>query len=127
MRKYTRAAAILAVSIAALFPLSGCDNKALNVNEIAGDPSAFGGSITITGITAGISPQDPSIFGIMDIKELQCTTKNCNKVIIPVSCKGTTPRPGDEVRIVGSFVTKGGGYLFAAEKVTVVRHHKIGG
>lgn len=126
MKKYTLAAVIAAAGMALLL-LSGCDSKAFNVNDIASDPAAFSGTITITGIMAGVSPQDPRVFGIMDIKELQCTSQNCNKVIIPVTCRGKQPVPGDEVRLVGSFVNQGGGYLFAAEKVTVVRNHKIGG
>ncbi len=127
MKKYNLAAAVAAAGIALMFLISGCDSKAFSVNDIASDPAAFSGTITITGIMAGVSPQDPRIFGIMDIKELQCKTQNCNKVLIPVTCKGKQPVPGDEVRLVGSFVNQGGGYLFAAEKVTVVRNHRIGG
>lgn len=127
MKKLTLAAAVAAAGIALMFLISGCDSKTLNVNDIGSDPAAFSGTITITGIMAGISPQDPRIFGIMDIKELQCKSQNCNKIIIPVTCKEKQPVPGDEVRLVGSFVNQGGGYLFAAEKVTVVRNHRIGG
>lgn len=127
MKKYTIATALVAVSITFVLLLAGCDSKAFNVNEIASDPAAFKGTITITGIMAGVSPQDPSIFGIMDIKELQCKTQNCNKAFIPVSCQGALPVPGNEVRLTGSFVNKGGGYLFAADLVKVVRNHRIGG
>ncbi len=127
MKKHTLAAVIATAGMVLMLLLSGCDSKALSVNDIASDPAAFSGTITITGIMAGVSPQDPRVFGIMDIKELQCTTQNCNKVIIPVTCRGKQPVPGDEVRLVGSFVNQGKGYLFAAEKVTVVRNHRIGG
>lgn len=127
MKKHPLAVAIAAAGIILMFLISGCDSKALNVNDIASDPAAFSGTITITGIMAGVSPQDPHVFGIMDIKELKCKTRNCDKMLIPVTCKGKPPVPGDEVRLVGSFVNQGGGYLFAAEKVSVVRNHKIGG
>jgi len=127
MKKYTLGAAVFAAGLTLVFLLSGCDNKAFNVNDIAADPSAFSGTITIAGIMAGVSPQNPNIFGIMDIKELQCKSQNCNKVFIPVTCQGTLPVRGDEVRLTGSFINKGNGYLFAAEKVKVVRNHKIGG
>jgi len=127
MKKYRLGAAVFAVGFTLVFLLSGCDNKAFNVNDIAADPAAFSGTITIAGIMAGVSPQNPNIFGIMDIKELQCKTQNCNKVFIPVTCQGKLPVPGDEVRLTGSFINKGSGYLFAAEKVKVVRNHKIGG
>jgi hypothetical protein len=78
-------------------------------------------------VTYGISRQDPSIFGIMDVKELQCQSPNCNKLILPVKYPGKLPAAGDEVTLTGSFVNIGGGYLFAAEQVEVLRNHKLGG
>lgn len=127
MKKFILATASCAVGIALLFVLVGCDSKALNVSDVASDPTAFKNTITLTGIVAGTSPQNPSIFGIMDIKELQCKTQNCNKIFIPIAYKGTFPVRGDEVRLTGSFINQGGGYLFAAEKLKVVRNHRIGG
>lgn len=127
MEKHFRATAVCAVGITLLFMLVGCDAKPLNVTDVAADPSAFKNTITLTGIVAGTSTQDPSIFGIMDIKELQCKTQNCNKVYIPITYKGTFPVRGDEVRLTGSFVNQGSGFLFSAENLKVVRNHKIGG
>lgn len=127
MKKYIRATVLSAVGITLLFALMGCDPKALNVNDVASDPAAFKSTINLTGIVAGRLPQDPSIFGIMDLKELQCKTQNCNKLIIPISYSGAAPALGDEVRLSGSFVNRGGGYLFSAEKLKVVKNHKLGG
>lgn len=127
MKKYFRAAAVCAAGITLLFALVGCESKALNVNDVGADPAAFKNTITLTGIVAGTSPQDPTIFGIMDVKELQCKTQNCNKLFIPITYKGTFPVRGDEVRLTGSFVNTGGGYLFSAESMKVVRNHQIGG
>lgn len=127
MKSRSIAAAVAVFSIIFSLLLAGCDSKALNVNEVASDPTAFKGTITVTGIMAAVSPQDPRVFGVMDIKELQCKTQNCNKVLIPVTCKGEPPKVGDEVRLTGSFVNNGSGYLFAADLVKVVRNHKIGG
>lgn len=127
MQKFIRATAACAIGITLLFTLGGCDSKALNVMDVASDPAAFKSTITLTGIVAGTSPQDPSIFGIMDIKELQCKTQNCNKIFIPISYKGTSPVMGDEVHLTGSFINQDGGFLFSAEKLKVVRNHKIGG
>lgn len=126
MKRHTITASFIAVCITIMFIVTGCDSKALNVSDISSDPAAFKGSITITGIMAGAFPENPGIFGIMDVKELQCKTQNCNKLIVPVSYRGNIPVPGDEVRIIGSFINQGNGYLFVAEKVTVVRNHKIG-
>ncbi|BCS52737.1 hypothetical protein [Geobacter sp. SVR] len=103
------------------------DAKALNVRDVGGDPLSFTGTITITGIMGGLSQQDPSIFGIMDVKELQCKTPGCNKLFIPVKYQGTQPVLGDEVKVTGSFVTLPDGLVFAAQNVKVVRNHKIGG
>lgn len=116
--------------VAALFLallLSGCSSKAVSVNDVASDPAAFSGVITITGIMGGVSQMDKSVFGIMDVKELQCKTQNCNRVLIPIKYQGQIPVLGDEVRVTGSFVKLSDGYLFAANEVKVVRNHKIGG
>lgn len=121
---------VVTTCIAGLFlalQLSGCSSKAFSVNDVASDPAAFNGSITITGIMGGVSQMDRSVFGIMDVKELQCKTQNCNKVFIPIKYQGQIPKLGDEVKVTGSFVKLNDGYLFTAQNVKVVRNHKIGG
>ena len=103
------------------------DANALQVNQVGADPSAYSGTITVTGIMAGTSPQDPSIFGIYDIKELKCNTPNCNKIYLPVKSQGVMPKQGDEVLVSGSFMQTPEGYVFSASNVKVVRNHQIGG
>lgn len=103
------------------------DAKVLNVNDIGSDPSAFTGQITFTGIMGAVSDRDPSVVGIMDLKELKCTTPGCNKIFIPVKCNSNIPVLGDEVKVTGAFVKEPRGYIFAAENVKVVKNHKIGG
>jgi len=128
MKKNIIIAVVIAAGIAlsyAFFFRGAAD--ALQVNQVASDPSAYSGTITVTGIMAGTSAQDPSIFGIFDIKELQCTTPNCNKLYLPVKSQGTMPKQGDEVRVSGSFIKVNAGYLFSASNVKVVRNHRIGG
>ena len=128
MKKYILIAVALVAGVAlsyALFSKGG--TSALQVNQVAADPSAYSGTITVSGIMAGTSPQDPSVFGIFDLKELQCKTPNCNKIYLPVKSQGTMPKPGDEVRVSGSFVKTSNGYLFSASNIKVVRNHKIGG
>ena len=99
----------------------------LHVNQVGADPLAYSGTITVTGIMAGFSTSDPGIFGIYDIKELQCTTPNCNKLYVPVRYQGTMPKVGDEILITGSFLKDPKGVVFTAEKLKVVRNHQIGG
>lgn len=124
--------AIIAVSVAIVgiitfIALSMGNAKTLNVRDVGGDPLSFSGTITITGIMGGASQQDPSIFGIMDLKELQCKTPNCNKLLIPVKFQGKQPVLGDEVKVTGNFVKLSDGLIFSAENVKVIRNHKIGG
>jgi len=129
MRKNIVLAAALLVGVAlayALFFRGTADT--LQVNQVAADPSAYSGTITVTGIMAGTSPQDPSILGIFDLKELNCTTANCNKLYLPVKYQGAMPKPGDELLISGSFMKMSdGGFIFSAASLKVVRSHSLGG
>lgn len=101
------------------------DAKVVNVNEIGNNPAAFPGTITLAGIMAVVSQTDRSVFGIMDTKEGQCKTGNCNKLYIPIKYPGKQPVVGDEVRVTGKSIKLENGYTFAAEKVKVVGNRKI--
>lgn len=128
MNKNIFIAVALLVGIALSYALFFRGNAdALQVNQVASDPSAYSGTITVTGIMAGTSPQDPGVFGIFDLKELQCKSPNCNKIYLPVRYQGTMPKLGDEVQVSGSFVPVSGSYIFSASNVKVVRNHRIGG
>lgn len=128
MKKNIIIAVAIAVSIAMSYVLFfRGDANALQVNQVGSDPSAYSGTITVAGIMAGTSPKDPSIFGMFDLKELQCTTPNCNKLYLPVKHQGVMPKPGDEIRVTGSFIKLPDGLLFSASNVKVLRNHKIGG
>ncbi len=108
--------------------LNGCSEaKALNVNEVASDPGAYQGDITLVGVTKAFARNDQEVFGIIDLKELQCTSPNCNMAVIPVKYSGSRPVLGDEVRVTGRFSAVPGGYLFTAAELKVVRRHQIGG
>ena len=120
------AALVVGIALAVALFFKG-DADALHVNQVGADPLAYKGTITVTGVMAGISPDDPSIFGMFDIKELQCKTPNCNKIYLPVRHQGPMPKIGDEIRVTGSFMTIGNGVAFAASKIKVVRNHQIGG
>lgn len=120
------AALVIGVALAGMIFLKQ-GNAALHVNQVGADPLAYKGNITVTGIMAGTAPEDPKIFGMFDIKELQCKTPNCNKLYLPVRHQGTMPKPGDELLVKGSFVSLGGGVLFDATEIKVLRNHRIGG
>jgi hypothetical protein len=128
MFKYLIVGVALVVGIvAAVLFTRPADVAALNVKDVLSDPAAYSGTFTLAGITAAFSPSDGELFGIMDVSELQCTSPNCHKPVLPVRFGEKLPAMGDEVRVTGSFKLVPGGYLFMAEKVAVVRNHKIGG
>jgi len=128
MKKYLVLATALAIGIALAYGMFfRGDADALQVNQVAADPAAYSGTITVSGVMAGTSPQNPGIFGIFDLKELQCTTPNCNKLYLPVRYQGPMPKLGDEVRVSGSFVKTSDGFIFSASDLTVVRNHRLGG
>jgi len=126
MRAILRKLLIFTAVLSLATLLSGCSNEGplYQVNDIVSDPGAFTGPLTIVGIVNAYSPNDANIVGIMDKKELQCTTPNCNKVLLPVRYKGTRPVVGDEVKVSGQFV---GGKLFQAETLKVLANHNLGG
>jgi len=129
MKKYIYIVVAVLVGVVTAFALvQQGEAKVLSVNEIGTDPAAFTGTITFRGVMGGISQTDSSVVGIMDVKELQCTSANCNKIMIPVKCAANPPVLGDEVKVTGSFrVEPTGGYMFVADNVKVVKNHKIGG
>lgn len=124
MKKYF----IIVLFILAGTTIVGCGKgTALNVNDFASGPTAQTGKITITGIMAGVSQGDPAVFGIFDKRELKCSTPSCNKFFLPVRYEGKIPVRGDEVLVTGDFVKDARGYLFVADKLKVVKNHKLGG
>jgi hypothetical protein len=126
MQKYIFIAVAVILGAGIIFTQVSHDEvKVVNVSEIGNNPAAFTGTITLAGIMAVASQNDRSVFGIMDTKELQCKTGNCNKIYIPVKYMGKQPIVGDEVRATGKFIKLENGYTFAAEKVKVVGNRKI--
>lgn len=125
-KQYLIVAAGILLFASALIFAGTSDTKALNVNDVAPDPLAYTGVITITGIMAVVSKEDPNLFGIMDKSELQCTTPNCSKFYLPISYEGSTPAVGDEIVVSGRFTQEGRGIIFVAETVNILRNHSIG-
>lgn len=98
----------------------------LSVNDIKGDPFAYKGTITITGVVAGISPKDPKIFAIIETAEaITCKITGCANFYLPARYEGQIPKEWDEVNVTGSFVE--GKPFFFATKVEVLKHITFGG
>lgn len=93
----------------------------LSVNDIQADPSAYKGIVTITGVVARVSEQDPNLFAIIETSEaILCKQTGCARFYLKVKCEGQTAKVWDEVNVTGSFSE--GGQLFNATKVEVLKH-----
>lgn len=120
-------AAFVVVALLVVTVACNQETPVLQINDVVSDPGAFDGPMTVIGIAYAYAQTDRAIVGVMDKKELQCTTPNCSKVLLPVKVAGPVPAIGDEVRISGSFSREPWGYLFQAEKLEVLANHKLGG
>lgn len=132
MKKYIFAlAAIVITSVAFAGFSSGMGKRVqtkavLTVNDIQADPTAYTGTITINGVVASTSKQNPQLFAIIDTAEAKlCKILTCATFYLPVKYAGQTPKEGDEVNVTGSFGNKGLG--FNATKVDVLGHLNLGG
>lgn len=96
----------------------------LTVNDVQADPLAYKGTITITGVSAGVTRQDPKIFLMVDTAEAKaCKSTGCASFYLPVRYEGPIPKQWDEVNVTGSFTQGGRVPLFTAEKVEVLRNY----
>ena len=130
MKRYVFAfaAVVLLAGIAFAGPKS---RKVLTINDVWGDPFAYKGTITITGVVADKSKykkysKDPKVFLIIDIKEAKiCKQTGCARFYLPILFEQKHPTEWDEVNITGEFTEFGNRTVFAAEKVDVLRRLKF--
>jgi hypothetical protein len=96
----------------------------LTVNDIQADPMAYKGTVTITGVVAGTTRQDPKVFLIIDTAEaIACKSTGCARFYLQVKYEGTMPKQWDEVNVTGSFTQAGRIPLFTATKVEVLKNY----
>lgn len=81
-----------------------------SVREVADDPLAFNGVITITGIVTRLSDDSPTLFGIGDALRRAC----CADIVLPVSYSGDgeIPTLGDYVNVTGEWGNTETGIVF---------------
>lgn len=132
MKKFIFAfAAIVITSVAFAGFSSGMGKRVqtkgvLTVNDIQADPAAYTGTITINGVVASTSKQNPPLFAIIDTAEAKlCKTVTCAMFYLQVKNVGKRPQEGDEINVTGSFGEKG--RVFNATKVDVLGHLNLGG
>ena len=125
--RYTALKVVVYLSLLAIIGLtSGCKEQVFQVNDIVSDPGAFSEPLTIEGIVYTYAKGDTSIVGVMDKKELQCKTPNCNKALLAVKTPGKQLAVGDEIEVSGSINKVGRGYVLKAEQVKVITTHNLG-
>jgi hypothetical protein len=131
-KKYIIALAAIIIAGAAFAGFSNGASKTiptkaiLSVNDIQADPTAYTGTITINGVVAGISQQDPQLLALLDTAEAKlCKIVTCATFYLSVKHGGNMPKKNDEVNVTGSFDPKG--RVFNASKVEVLRHLDLGG
>lgn len=78
---------------------------ALQVEDLAADMNNFKGTITVRGVMAAASPQDPNLFSMIDSREARvCSDLHCAKTYLPVRMTGTLPKPWDELNVRGKII-----------------------
>jgi hypothetical protein len=93
--------------------------KSVSVNELASNPSAYTGSVTLIGVVGTITPGKG--FTLVDTREyracgLSCLTEAGTK-IIPVRWNGTPPAVEQTVTIEGELRRENKGFTFVARKI----------
>lgn len=126
MKKSLLNAVVLIFVLAMISLTTGCREDVFQVNDIVSDPGAFSEPLSLEGIVYKFAQGDSSIVGIMDKKELQCTTPNCNKALLAVRVPGPQLAIGDEVKVSGTIAKESWGYILKAEQVEVIAKHKLG-
>lgn len=118
---------VVCISILAMVGLTaGCKEEVLQVNDVVSDPGAFSEPLSLEGIVYRFAKGDTSIVGVMDKKELQCTTPNCNKALLAVKVSGSQLAIGDEIKVSGTITKESWGYILTADQVEVITRHKLG-
>lgn len=89
---------------------------ALNVDDIASEPSGYKGPLTLRAVVAKTEGSNPSKFVVVDAREAKiCKSTNCAKFYLPVSAEAAMPvSRWDEIDIEGELVQVGHRLSFKA-------------
>lgn len=75
---------------------------AVQVEDLAADMNNYKGTLTVRGVMAAASPQDPTLFSMIDSREARvCSDLHCAKNYLPIRMTGTLPKPWDELNVRG--------------------------
>jgi hypothetical protein len=109
---------LTAIIIAAAITCSGCNNKnekVLSVRDVQINFQSYQGTVTIVGIVASVSPDNPKEFGLIDVADARSNKPDSGTFCLPVISKGRAPKRGEAVKVTGQFAGKG--LYFVATKV----------
>lgn len=125
--KHSLVKVFMYLSIVAMVSLmSGCKEDVFQVNDVISDPGAFSKPLTLEGVVYAYAKGDTTVVGVMDKKELQCTTPNCSKALLAVKVPGKQLSRGDEIKASGTIVKESWGYVLLADDVEVITTHNLG-
>ena len=99
---------------------SKSEQKSVSVNELAGNPSAHMGSVTLTGVVGTVTAGKG--FTVVDTREyracgLSCLTEAGTKRI-PVQWSGAPPKLEETVCVEGTLSRTEKGFSLAAQRVS---------
>jgi hypothetical protein len=95
--------------------------KIIDVHELAANPKAFRGDITLRGVVAGVNKAQ-GVFGIIDAREFKsCGTLSCAVYTLPIKYSRKAPALKSLVTIRGRVVKSGKGMIIVARNVKAVK------
>lgn len=111
------AAPVKAPAVAAPVNASAMDAPSPEVREVAANPSAYLGRLTLSGVVGIVNPQKG--FVLVDTKEYQGEGFAClntdEPTKISVLWPGTAPKVKETVQVEGQLVKGANGYSFTAD------------
>jgi hypothetical protein len=100
----------------------------VNVDDVAADPGAYGGTIAISGVVSYVK-SDNAVFGIIDVREYElCGIVTCAANQLPISVplsrySGELPEVEDEILVYGEIINSADGYVL--DVLQVKRGRKV--
>lgn len=101
-------------------PARPLPSGALQVDHLATDPKGYQGTILVRGVFARYSPNDPTLFGLVDSREARaCQSLHCPKYMLPVRFADTAQKfkEWDELDVRGQIVADARMTFLKAESV----------
>ncbi len=100
MKKYafvlliiTLVAGIAVTAFSSDKPKTTVKSGIFTVSDVQANPKAYKGAITITGVVAKFSKEDPKLFAIIDTTEAKhCKSLGCAKFSLPIKYEKTMPK-----------------------------------